>query len=179
MEENIKIEAQEDGVKEPQDTKVVEKDNSVPFSRFNEVIAERNKLRENMESLNKEKELARAEKLEKDGEYQTLLAEERQKAKELEEKYNSTNETLTRYETDEKNRLLNKLPEDRREKYESVDISTLRNMVEDFGEQPKPNVKQAEAGLQRKNLSENPFKDLNQDERKSNWSDVLNSYKKN
>ena len=54
MEENIKIEAQEEGVKEPQDTKVVEKDNSVPFSRFNEVIAERNKLREDMESLNKE-----------------------------------------------------------------------------------------------------------------------------
>ena len=54
MEENIKIEAQEEGVKEPQDTKVVEKDKSVPFSRFNEVIAERNKLREDMESLNKE-----------------------------------------------------------------------------------------------------------------------------
>ncbi len=178
MEENIKIEAQEEGVKEPQDTKVVEKDNSVPFSRFNEVIAERNKLREDMESLNKEKELARAEKLEKDGEYQTLLAEERQKAKDLEEKYNSTNETLTRYETDERNRLLSKLPEDRREKYESVDISTLRNMIEDFGEQPKPNVKQAEAGLQRKTLSENPFKELSNEERKKDWSSVLNSYKK-
>ncbi|HCI71783.1 MAG TPA: hypothetical protein DHV30_14800 [Balneola sp.] len=178
MEENIKIEAQEEGVKEPQDTKVVEKDKSVPFSRFNEVIAERNKLREDMESLNKEKELARAEKLEKDGEYQTLLAEERQKAKDLEEKYNSTNETLTRYETDERNRLLSKLPEDRREKYESVDISTLRNMIEDFGEQPKPNVKQAEAGLQRKTLSENPFKELSNEERKKDWSSVLNSYKK-
>tara|TARA_Y100001973_G_scaffold20051_1_gene29611 strand:+ start:776 stop:1312 length:537 start_codon:yes stop_codon:yes gene_type:complete len=178
MEENIKIEAQEEGVKEPQDTKVVEKDNSVPFSRFNEVIAERNKLREDMESLNKEKELARAEKLEKDGEYQTLLAEERQKAKDLEEKYNSTNETLIRYETDERNRLLSKLPEDRREKYESVDISTLRNMIEDFGEQPKPNVKQAEAGLQRKTLSENPFKELSNEERKKDWSSVLNSYKK-
>ena len=178
MEENIKIEAQEEGVKEPQDTKVVEKDKSVPFSRFNEVIAERNKLREDMESLNKEKELARAEKLEKDGEYQTLLAEERQKAKDLEEKYNSTNETLIRYETDERNRLLSKLPEDRREKYESVDISTLRNMIEDFGEQPKPNVKQAEAGLQRKTLSENPFKELSNEERKKDWSSVLNSYKK-
>ena len=178
MEENIKTQAQEEGVKEPQDTKVVEKDNSVPFSRFNEVIAERNELRNDMEALKKEKELARAEKLEKDGEYQTLLAEERQKAKELEEKYNSTNETLTRYETDERNRLLNKLPEDKREKYDSVDISTLRNMIEDFGEQPKPNVKQAEAGLQRKTLSENPFKDLKDSERRNNWSSVINSYRK-
>ena len=81
MEENIKTQAQEEGVKEPQDTKVVEKDNSVPFSRFNEVIAERNELRNDTEALKKEKELARAEKLEKDGEYQTLLAEERQRRK--------------------------------------------------------------------------------------------------
>lgn len=178
MEENIKTEAQEQGVKEAPDTKVVEKDNSVPFSRFNEVIAERNELRQNMDKLSKEKEQARAEKLEKDGEYQTLLAEERQRAKDLEEKYNSTNETLNAYVTDEKSRLLSKLPEDKREKYESVDIGTLRNLAEDFSDSPKQNVKQADAGLQRKNLSENPFQDLSKDERKSNWSDVINSYKK-
>ncbi len=178
MEENVKVEAQEQGVKEAQDTQVVEKDNSVPFSRFNEVIAERNELRSSMEELKKEKEKARAEKLEKDGEYQTLLAEERQRAKDLEEKFNSTNETLNAYVSDEKARLLSKLPEDKREKYESVDIGTLRNLIEDFTSSPKPNVQQAEAGLQRKNLSENPFRDLSKEERKNNWSDVINSYKK-
>ena len=51
-------------------------------------------------------------------------------------------------------------------------------MIEDFGEQPKPNVKQAEAGLQRKTLSENPFKDLKDSERRNNWSSVINSYRK-
>ena len=70
------------------------------------------------------------------------------------------------------------MPEDKREKYDSVDISTLRNMIEDFGEQPKPNVKQAEAGLQRKTLSENPFKDLKDSERRNDWSSVINSYRK-
>ena len=178
MEENVKIEAQEQGVKEAPDTQVVEKENNVPISRLNEVIKERNELRQSITSFEKEQEKARAEKLEKDGEYQTLLAEERQRAKELEEKFNSTNETLTRYISDEKNRLLEKLPEDKRERYIDIDVSTLRNVVEDFSDVQKANLKQAESGLQRKNLPENPFKEMEHVDRKKNWSDVLNSYKK-
>jgi hypothetical protein len=178
MEENVKIEAQEQGVKEAPDTQVVEKENSVPISRLNEVIKERNELRQSITSFEQEQEKARAEKLEKDGEYQTLLAEERQRAKELEEKFNSTNETLTRYISDEKNRLLEKLPEDKRERYIDIDVSTLRNVVEDFSDVQKANLKQAESGLQRKNLPENPFKEMEHVDRKKNWSDVLNSYKK-
>lgn len=178
MEENVKMEAQEQGVKEAPDNQVVEKENNVPISRLNEVIKERNELRESIAAFEKEQEKVRAEKLEKDGEYQTLLAEERQRVKDLEERYNSTNETLTRYVSDEKNRLLEKLPEDKRERYIDIDVSTLRNVVEDFTDVQKPNLKQAESGLQRKNLPENPFKEMEHADRKKNWSDVLNSYKK-
>lgn len=178
MSEIENIQAAETGVNESPDSQVAKKDNSVPISRLNEVIKERNELRDKMNEYVKMEEQARAEKLEKDGEYQTLLAEERQRASQLEEKYNSTNETLTRYLTDEKNRLLDRLPESKREKYADIDVQTLRNVVDDFTEIQKPNMKEAEAGLQRKSLPDNPFKQMEHTERKKNWSDVINSYRK-
>lgn len=178
MEESVKIEAQGAGVNESQDTKVVEKENVVPISRLNEVIKERNELRESMTSFKQDKEQARAKKLEKEGEYQTLLAEERQKAKDLEEKFTSTSDELTRYVTDEKTRLLEKLPEEKRDKYVDVDLPTLRNLAEDLTESSKANLKQAEGGLHRKNLPENPFKEMDKVEQRKNWGDIMNSYKK-
>ena len=125
MSEDVKVEAQEQGVKEAQDTQVVEKDNSVPISRFNEVIKERNELRSEVTNFKTDAEQARAKKLEEEGEFKTLLAEERNKSTNLGEQLNSTKEELNSYITDEKNRLLDKLPEDKRDKYKEVDLSTL------------------------------------------------------
>jgi len=178
MEENVKIEAQEQGVKEAQDTKVVEKENLVPISRLNEVIKERNELRESVAVSKQSEEQARAKKLEKEGEYQTLLSEERNKSAKLEEQYNSTSEQLNSYVTDEKSRLLEKLPEEKRDKYVDVDLTTLRNLAEDLTESSKANLKQENAGLQRKNLPENPFKEMERGEQRKNWNDILTSYKK-
>ena len=150
MSEDVKVEAQEQGVKEAQDTQVVEKDNSVPISRFNEVIKERNELRNEVTNFKTDAEQARAKKLEEEGEFKTLLAEERNKSTNLGEQLNSTKEELNSYITDEKNRLLDKLPEDKRDKYKEVDLSTLRNVVDDFSEVTKKNLKSSEAGLQRR-----------------------------
>ena len=178
MEKVVEIEAQEQGVKEAEDTKVVEKENVVPISRLNEVIKERNELRASMTEFKTNEEQARAKKLEKDGEYQTLLSEERNKSAKLEEQYNSTSEQLNSYVTDEKTRLLEMLPEEKREKYVDVDLTTLRNLAEDLSESSKVNLKQENAGLQRKNLPENPFKSMEKSEQRENWNDILNSYKK-
>ena len=178
MSEDVKVEAQEQGVKEAQDTQVVEKDNSVPISRFNEVIKERNELRSEVTNFKTDAEQARAKKLEEEGEFKTLLAEERNKSTNLGEQLNSTKEELNSYITDEKNRLLDKLPEDKRDKYKEVDLSTLRNVVDDFSEVTKKNLKSSEAGLQRKNLPENPFKELSEDDQRKNWQDVVSSYGK-
>ena len=48
--------------------------------------------------------------------------------------------------------LTEKQLEDKRERYIDIDVSTLRNVVEDFSDVQKANFKQAESGLQRKNL---------------------------
>ena len=178
MSEDVKVEAQEQGVKEAQDTQVVEKENSVPISRFNEVIKERNELRNEVTNFKTDAEQARAKKLEEEGEFKTLLAEERNKSTNLGEQLNSTKEELNSYITDEKNRLLDKLPEDKRDKYKEVDLSTLRNVVDDFSEVTKKNLKSSEAGLQRKSLPENPFKELSEDDQRKNWQDVISSYSK-
>ena len=107
-----------------------------------------------------------------------MLAEERNKSTNLGEQLNSTKEELNSYITDEKNRLLDKLPEDKRDKYKEVDLSTLRNVVDDFSEVTKKNLKCSEAGLQRKSLPENPFKELSEDDQRKNWQDVISSYSK-
>lgn len=178
MEKIEEIQAQEQGVKDTQDTQVVEKENAVPISRLNEVIREQNELRASMAKSRQSEEQARAKKLEKEGEYQTLLSEERNKNAKLEEQFNSTSQELNSYVTDEKARLLEKLPEEKRDKYVDVDLTTLRNLAEDLGVASKANLKQENAGLQRKNLPENPFKEMDKNEQRKNWGDIINSYKK-
>ena len=51
-------------------------------------------------------------------------------------------------------------------------------MVDDFSEVTKKNLKSSEAVLQRKNLPENPFKELSEDDQRKNWQDVVSSYGK-
>jgi hypothetical protein len=155
-----------------------EKTNQVPMHRFNEVIAERNELRESIKAIEADKEQARAKTLEEQGKFETLLTEEREKGKAMKSKMDELESSFNSYVTDEKSRLLEKLPEEKRERYENVDVLTLRNLVNDFSSIEKPNLKKAESGTGRTSLPENPFKAMEQKEQRKNWNDIINSYKK-
>tara|TARA_B100001094_G_scaffold321769_1_gene370011 strand:- start:2156 stop:2689 length:534 start_codon:yes stop_codon:yes gene_type:complete len=177
MSENAQNEPNENGVIDSPVSKDDKKDYAVPSHRFNEVISERNKLRQEMEAFKADKEQARAKALEEQGNFETLLTEERNKNVKLGEQFNSTSEQLNSYITDEKNRLLSKLPEEKRERYEQVDVLTLRNLVDDFSVE-KQNMKKAESGTGRTTVPVNPFKEMGKNEKRKNWNDILNSYKK-
>ena len=176
MSEDVKSEAIESGVVDSQVNKDDKKEPTVPLHRLNEVIKEHNDLRDAISKSKASDEQARAKTLEEQGKFETLLTEEREKGKSLSSKLGETEKTLNSYVADEKNRLLEKLPEDKRERYENVDVLTLRNLVDDFTTE-KSNLKKAESGTGRKVLPENPFKTMDKDEKRKNWNDILDSYK--
>ena len=178
MEENVKIEAQESGVSNSQVSQDDKKEQSVPIHRLNEVIKERNELRDLVKSKSDAEEQARAKTLEENGKFETLLTEEREKGNTMKSKYDELENSFNSYVTDEKNRLLEKLPEDKREKYGNVDVLTLRNLVDDIGSGTKTNLKPSESGTGKKVIPDNPFKNMDKDEKRKNWNDILNSYKK-
>ena len=86
MEENVKIEAQESGVSNSQVSQDDKKEQSVPIHRLNEVIKERNELRDLVKSKSDAEEQARAKTLEENGKFETLLTEEREKGKTMKSK---------------------------------------------------------------------------------------------
>jgi hypothetical protein len=178
MSENAHNEPIESGVIDSQVSKDDKKDYVVPIHRLNEVISERNKLREDMKALKADKEQARAKDLEDQGNFQTLLTEERQKGEVLTTKYSELESSFDSYVTDEKSRLLEKLPEEKRERYEKVDVLTLRNLVQDFSVDEKQNLKKAESGTGRKSIPSNPFKEMDKNDKRKNWNSILDSYKK-
>lgn len=179
MSEDVKKEAIESGVVDSQVSQDDKKGQAVPMHRFNEVISERNDLRDRVLKIESDNKQARANKLEEQGKFETLLTEERERGKSLSSKLGETETTLNSYVTDEKNRLLSKLPEEKRERYENVDVLTLRNLVDDFSQSEIQNVKKAESGTGRKTLPENPFKSMDKTEKRKNWQDILDSYSKN
>ena len=78
----------EEAVKEPQVNKDEKKlDQAVPYSRFNEVVKERNELKSKMENINLEQEEQRKNSLAEQGEYKTLLTEEQNKNVELSKQF--------------------------------------------------------------------------------------------
>jgi len=176
MEENTKKPV-ENGVVDSQVTEDVKMENQVPMHRFNEVIQERNELRSKMAEISSAEEEARAKSLEEQGKFETLLTEERQKGKTMAEKYTQLEDTFNSYVNGEKERLLADLPETKRERYQDVDLKTLRNLVEDLNND-KVNMKKSEAGTGRTQLPENPFKSMDTSEKRKNWNDILQSYKK-
>ena len=175
----MKKEAVESGVVDSQVNQDDKKGTGVPMHRFNEVISERNELRDRVSQIETDNKQARANKLEEQGKFETLLTEEREKGKSLSSKLGETEKALNSYVTDEKNRLLSKLPEDKRDRYENVDVITLRNLVDDFTQSEIKNVKKAESGTGRKALPDNPFKSMDKTEKRKNWQDILDSYSKN
>ena len=83
MSEDVKSEAIESGVVDSQVNKDDKKEPTVPLHRLNEVIKERNDLRDAISKSKACDEQARAKTLEEQGKFETLLTEEREKGKSL------------------------------------------------------------------------------------------------
>ena len=136
----------QDKVAEPEKQSV----DQVPYSRFKELIDEKNTLKVQLDSLNKEaKQQAENRKLkdmESKGEYEKIMSDMTSKLETAEKKANAFDE----YQATRRESLLSKLPEDDRGIYDGLSLNKLEAHVDKFSSKPNPanvdNSKPTETG---------------------------------
>ena len=159
----------ETDVKQEVDTQV---ENNVPISRLNEVISERNQLRENLESFKTKEEEDRRAKLREEEKWQELnadLAKEIDSYKPYKDRWESMDARL-------REGALAQLPESKREKFTNVETEVLLSIVEEFTDVDKINPPDRQGTIPTKNTSD--WTSMPDDERRRNWGTVLESYMK-
>ena len=109
---------------------------------------------------------------------------EQEKYKELSESLQSKlddvspfKEKWENFESNERERLLSKLPKEDRESLANEKLSTLKYIVAKL-DQPKPQATQHTANQVRNNESipDNPFKTMDKEGLQGNWGDILTQY---
>jgi len=157
----------EPDVKQDKGTKA---EQNVPISRLNEVIEERNSLRDKIKTFEQTQEDAKKAKLKEDEKWQelnTTLQGEVDSYKPFKEKYEILDKSI-------REDALSKLPESKREKFSNLDTPILLEMVEEFKE-PKKNPPDKTGGIPE---GEYDIKNMSPEERKKNWGDILKSYRR-
>tara|TARA_R110002020_G_scaffold358374_2_gene570670 strand:- start:360 stop:863 length:504 start_codon:yes stop_codon:yes gene_type:complete len=151
---------------------VTKDDNNVPISRLNEVISERNKLRESLESFKTQEEEGRRAKLQEEEKWQELNAElvkQIDSYKPFKEKWESMDVKLREV-------ALSQLPESKREKFANVETEVLLSIVEEFAEVEKLNPPDRKGTIPTKQTTD--WTNMSGEERRSNWNTILESYMK-
>lgn len=158
-----------------QDVKTEQQDDKsdiqVPLYRLSEEIKKRKEVESKLTELSEAEKTRQDEEMERQGEFKTLLEKERAKNAELSQ-YKEQFDTL--YEG-VRGDLLERLPEEKREKFGEVnDISLLKNIVSEFSKEQRSNVGQAESKVDRNKLK--PMKEMTEGEKRENWQSILDSY---
>jgi selenocysteine-specific translation elongation factor len=149
---------------------VTKDENNVPISRLNEVISERNQLRESLESFKAKEEEERRAKLREEEKWQELnadLANEIDSYKPYKERWEAMDARL-------REGALAQLPESKREKFANVDTEVLLSIVEEFTEEEKQNPPDRKGSIPTKNTAD--WTSMSGEERRRNWNTILESY---
>ena len=151
---------------------VTKDENNVPISRLNEVISERNELRELLESLKTKEEDSKRAKLQEEEKWQELNAElvkQVDSYKPYKERWDSMDKKL-------REGALAQLPESKREKFANVDTEVLLNIVEEFTEKEKVNPPDTKGTIPTEQIGD--WTSMSSEERRRNWGTILESYMK-
>ena len=159
----------EPDVKQETDTQV---ENNVPISRLNEVISERNQLRESLESFKAKEEEERRAKLREEEKWQELNAD---LAGEI-ESYKPYKERWEAMDTRLREGALSQLPENKREKFSNVDTETLISIVEEFTDNEIVNPPDTKGTVPTQQVGD--WTEMSGAERRKNWNTILESYMK-
>ena len=164
-------------VQEPVDTDVkTEKGtkpevNDIPRYRLNEEIAKVKDLRSQIEAYESKEEDAKKEELVQQEKWQELNAElqkEVESYKPFKEKYDAL-DGKTREEA------LSRLSESKQEKFKNLSTSDLLNVVDELSVKPNP---PDGAGTVDTNISQDAWRQMDMKDKRSNWSNILDSYKR-
>ena len=181
MSEETQNTAVEEAVKDPQVSQDEKKtQEAVPYYRFQELVKERNELKAQVQEVATAQEEQRKKTLEEQGEYKALLVEEQNKNKDLQSKFDEINESFSNYVNQERDTLLSKIPETKREKFKKVDdLSLLRDIASEFDSKSGVNVGQVENQVSVSKFKGNPFNELtDQKSRRGSHKDLISHYLK-
>ena len=161
----------EPDVKQEVDTKVENNvQDAIPRSRLNEVISQKKELEtklNEMKSMVEEKQRAELEEQGKLSELNSVLAKENEELKVIKTQFESQDTRL-------RNDALSRLPEDKREKFSSLPTDSLLDVVEELSS-AKNNPQNNVGTVSRKDVD---FKSISKEERRDNWSSILNNFKR-
>jgi len=151
---------------------VTKDENNVPISRLNEVISERNELREMLESFKSKEEESKRAKLQEEEKWQELNAElvkQLESYKPYKDKWDSMDSRL-------REGALAQLPESKREKFANVETEVLLSIVEEFTEVEKVNPPDNKGTIPTEKVGD--WTRMSSEERRKNWGTILESYMK-
>ena len=170
MSEEKATESVDTDVKMDEGTKPEENDTR-PAYRFNEVIAQRNELREQLADFKQKEEDAKKEELVQQEKWQELNAElqkEVESYKPFKEKYDALDGKI-------REEALSRLSESKQEKFKNLSTSDLLNVVDELSVKPNP---PDGAGTVDTNISQDAWRQMDMKDKRSNWSNILDSYKR-
>ena len=151
---------------------VTKDENNVPISRLNEVISERNDLREMLESFKSKEEEGKRAKLQEEEKWQELNAE---LVKQL-ESYKPYKDRWDSMDSRLREGALAQLPESKREKFANVDTEVLLSIVEEFTEVEKVNPPDKKGTIPTEKVGD--WTKMSSEDRRKNWGTILESYMK-
>ena len=120
----------------------------------------------------KQDKIAEEKRLAQIGEHKTIIAN---KDKEIEE-LKPFKDRFLKWEQEEKERIMNQIPEQERSKFDHLQVEDLRNIVK---LNPVHNVQVDESRASARDTSVKPFSAKSKDkaEQKKTWKDRINSYR--
>ena len=151
---------------------VTKDENNVPISRLNEVISERNELREMLESFKSKEEESKRAKLQEEEKWQELNAE---LVKQL-ESYKPYKDRWDSMDSRLREGALAQLPESKREKFANVETEVLLSIVEEFTEVEKVNPPDKKGTIPTEKVGD--WTKMSSEDRRKNWGTILESYMK-
>lgn len=147
---------------------------------YNEEIANSKKQRKSKqdfqakyESLMEAQKLENEEKMIADGKLKEVIDAQKAELK----SYKAAKEELDSLKASEMKSLLEKIPEDKREQYENLDIPVLRSIVDDFYSNKASANPQPTPGVSRQVELDKPFSEMTKEEKRQNWGNILEQYK--
>ena len=155
---------------------VTQDDINVPKARLDEVLTKNKSLQKKLADFEAKQKKARDEELAKQGEYKTLLEEREQEIQSL----RKDNERLILIEQAEREELLSKIPEDKREKYNDTKYGNdiLRDLASEFTKPTQPKMVNDQMGAGRmSDLTQKAIDTMAEDEKKSRWLEIVQFYK--
>jgi len=151
---------------------VTKDENNVPISRLNEVITERNDLRNAMEALKSKEEEQRKADLVDQEKWQELNAE---LSKEV-DNYKPFKQKWETMDAKIRETALSKLPESKREKFSNVDTEVLLDIVQEFADEVNKVNPPDRKGTVPTTQKVTDWTDMDAANRRRNWGAILDSY---